>query len=316
MTDRQDGHERAARNLLASLGEPERHLDFDTELAPYAGGAAGPAEREIVESHVEDCAMCRAELDDLQRLAAAMRSTRPMPLRLLALAASLVIAVIAAVLLLARREPAPIQPSPIATVYANAEWAQLVEQSLRSGRLPEPAIAPPPATQEGALRGGAVPKGSLTPSGVVIETVRPTLAWTSSQDASYVVTLVSGDEEIARSERLVAAHWTLPRDLPRGRTYQWQVEVSRGGATSLLPSLPTPLPSFRVLAAREHGDLERARATHPRDALLLAALAARYGLADEARAQIETLRGSHDPRVQRIVRSVQEGSPSSTKAAQ
>jgi len=53
-------------------------------------------------------------------------------------------------------------------------------------------------------------------------------------------------------------------------------------------------------------DLERARA----------ALAARYGLADEARARIETLRGSHDPRVQRIVRSVQEGSPSSTKAAQ
>jgi len=314
MSDRQDGHERAARDLLASLHEPERHLDFDTELAPYAGGTAGPAEREIVESHLDDCAMCRAEIEDLQRLAPAMRSRRPW--RVLALAASLAIAVIAAVLLLARRERAPVQPSQAASVYANAEWARLVEQSLQSGRLPEPVIAPPPAPQEGALRGGAVPKAWLAPSGVVIDTTRPMLAWTPEPGASYVVTLVSGNEEIARSERLAAPRWTVQGDLPRGRIYQWQVEVSRGSAKSLLPSLPAPLPSFRILGAREHDDLERARAAHPRDALLLAALAARYGLADEARARIETLRGSHDPRVQRIVRSVQEGSPSSTKAAQ
>src|SRR5689334_17467643 len=37
------------------------HPDY-ADLSAFADGTAGPAEREIVSSHIEDCALCREDL--------------------------------------------------------------------------------------------------------------------------------------------------------------------------------------------------------------------------------------------------------------
>ena len=42
------------------------HLDADAQLIPYVDGALDEADREIVESHLDDCPSCRADVADLR----------------------------------------------------------------------------------------------------------------------------------------------------------------------------------------------------------------------------------------------------------
>ncbi|HYC91726.1 MAG TPA: hypothetical protein VEO54_21080 [Thermoanaerobaculia bacterium] len=299
------------RALVESLEQGEEHLDYETHLAPYVDGAIGAVEREIVESHVEDCAMCRRELEDLLLHAQRARGGGLKPaLRWLALAAAVVVAIGVAVVM-RRPEPVPAvvpvvrsspppapAPAPAPPSYANPEWARLVERALTEGRLPEPAIAVAMATGDTVRGSGESSRAELRPSGVVVETARPTLEWQATPGATYDVVVFSGEEEIATSGPLTEPRWTLRQDLPRGRTYVWQVEVTRGQSRTLLPSLPTPPPAFHVLGAQGLAELEEARKRHPEDRLLLAVLAARHGLAAEARRQLSS---SPDPRVQRLL---------------
>jgi hypothetical protein len=323
VTGQDDFPDRATRTLIASLGEPEQHLDFEAHLAPYADGTLDPAEREIVESHVEDCALCRDELDDLLLHARGTAAARPTRWRSMAVAASLAAAVTATVVWTARHSardhtPPTLTAPPVTSgpvrpteriAYANPEWTQLVEQSLSTARLPAPAIPLPASGSDEILRGvasdGSSNPGKLEPSGVVVETTRPTLTWPATGGATYAITVLTGREEIARGGPLTEPRWTVDRDLPRGRTYFWQVEVSKGPAKSLLPALPTPPPAFRVLGPREHEDLVLARNRHPNDALLLAVLCARYGLIAESRRYLQQVEPSDDPRVRQLVRQTQ-----------
>lgn len=319
MTGENELLDRETRALIASLGEPVEHLDFDAHLAPYADGTLGPAEREIVESHIEDCALCRDELDDLRRHARGAVATRPQ-WRTMAAAASLAAAVIATVVWTASHTtppapvPAPATSAPVrppeTIAYADPEWTRLVQQSLDTSRLPSPEIPPPASGSEVILRGvtpdGSPNGGKLAPSGVVVESTRPTLTWPATRGAAYAVTVLSGRQEIARSGSLTEPRWTVDRDLPRGGTIFWQVEVSKGGTSSLLPSLPTPPPAFRVLGLREHDDLVLARNRHPNDALLLAVLSARYGLTAESRSYLKQIAPSGDPRVRQLVQKAQD----------
>jgi hypothetical protein len=221
----------------------------------------------------------------------------------------LVVIAIGVGVVMRRPEPPPVvvhipPPAPPARVagYANPEWTRLVERALAEGRLPSSTIAIAAGANDTVRGGGQSSPVALTPSGVVVETARPTLEWPATRGATYEVVVFSGEEEIASSGPLTAPRWTLRRDLPRGRTYVWQVEVSRGESRTLLPALPPPPPPITGHGAREHAGRGGARARHPQDRLLLAVLAARHGLAAEARRQLEGLASSPDPRVQRLIR--------------
>lgn len=280
------------RILLDDLAET-RHLDPDTELFPYADGSADAATREIVETHIEYCATCRADLEVLRR--------KPRSRGRLGwvLAAAAVLAGLVAFLTL-RTPPAPTPPSrpPVVSVekpaYERPEWAALVATTLRTGHLPTAAILSTLRASSETLRGS--PSGespSLEPAGVVLDTTRPDFSWPPAADATYRVVVVTGDEKVASSPRLTTAKWHPDRDLRRGEIYSWQVEVGKGEASTWLPSPPARPAMFRILSASEHDELAAARAAHPDDHLLLATLYAKVGMEREAKEELKRL----DPRV-------------------
>ncbi|HYI10802.1 MAG TPA: hypothetical protein VEK57_17210 [Thermoanaerobaculia bacterium] len=306
-----------AADLHAAITTPEvGHLDPLGQLIPYVDRALDTADREIVESHLQDCAMCRAEVDDLRALAGrkamrrwterTARTARPAADRgrLLALAAAIVVvAFLIAVFFrtrpagvtppLQRPEvrgtvpvPPPVQPAPPPRP-TNPRWERLVADAVVRGRLPYPAdlaeLDPPPDVLRGT-EGSA--KAELSPAGVVIDETRPELRWEGREGAAYVAWIYEGETEIARSGRLTAPRWRPGRALPRGRTYTWQVEVEQNGATVILPAPPAPAAMFRILTDEQSSEIRSARAQQPDDHLLHAVLFARNGQRAEAEAAL------------------------------
>ena len=265
-----------------------------TEIAAYADGTAGPAEREIVGSHLEDCALCREDVADLTQL------RRPRPRRRVwraALATAAAIAV-ALVIVVQRSDDPPANlpmvtapppvfstaiPAPPARTpprYANAEWERLVRTAIETGRLP---FAHGIDASPDVLRGsGGTTMPDIAPSGVVIDEVKPRFVWPARDGATYVVSIFSGDQRIAQSEPKTETHWTPPTPLARGRTYLWQVQATRGSVREIIPAPPAPQATFHVVSKRDHDELAAARRLHPDDHLLHAVLAARAGLREEA----------------------------------
>lgn len=284
------------RERLA-IADDSPHIDPETELAQYIDGTLASVEREIVETHLEDCAMCRAEVDDL--MAAAKPPGRFWPVPLLAMAAAA--AAILVTLPLIQR-PAEVIPTHVSTSvpsivttetvdvaeppahrYANAEWDGLVREAMQSGKLPMPDLRSLFGAPD-QLRGSSDPSsGGMTPAGVVVDTVQPRFSWLARESATYVVTIFDGDEAIAQSESLATAEWTPPSPLSRGRTYVWQVAATSGSSTTILPAPPAPPSMFLIASQRDHDELTAARTLHPNDHVLHAVLAARAGLRAEAK---------------------------------
>jgi hypothetical protein len=306
-------------NLLDRLGEPEDcHLELDTDIIPFLGGTLDATGREIVESHLDDCATCRAEVNDLRGAVLTRAPRRWVPL---AIAASL--AIVATIVLLSRDRGPVAQPvtttAAVATQTAAIETQSpprdpLVEKALETGELPFPAWMDDLRRTPGALRGAALSApAAFSPEGIVVTSTRPLFRWPASRDATYTVFVFEGEREVASSGPLTRAEWTPPRSLERGRTYAWQVETKRGEETDVAPK-QTPA-KFRVADARAIEAFDEARAAAPADALLLAVLAARAGLADEAARQLARADASKDPRVKKLVERY-DASPSRTNAAQ
>lgn len=284
--------------MLARDAEASAHPDHE-ELVAFVDGALGAAEREIVESHLDDCARCSTDVGDL----VALRATKPRRSRWRIILTAAAAAVIAAVLILLRSDdpvtpPAPktapprpavtetttttARPAPVVEKprYAKREWERLVTAAIATGVLPFPKDF---ALEPDVLRGpdeGA--KGKLHPSGIYVDETRPRFTWPARDGATYVVSVFSGEEEIAHSEPLTSTSWTPSRALTRGRTYIWQVEATSGDVREILPAPPAPPAMFRIVSARDHEELVLARREHPEDHALHAVLAARAGLREEA----------------------------------
>lgn len=277
------------REVLAEDDSP--HLDPERELFAYVRGTLSPADREIAETHLDDCATCRAEVEDLRALQWAERRRRPGN-RVRRIALPLAAAVAVALFLVVRGTmpvTAPERPNVVATTppappvtetppaYANAEWTRLVEEARRTGELPSP---PPFAQETEVLRGtGDAPATRLSPSGTYVEETRPRFTWPATRGARYVVSIFAGDEPVAESGELRATEWQPPRSLRRGATYLWQVAViAEDGTRTILPAPPAPPATFRILSEERHRELAEARRLHPDDALLHRVLEARAGL--------------------------------------
>lgn len=298
--------ERLQDLLAADAAEPPRHLTPE-ELSGWIRRTLDAGALAAAAVHLEDCALCREDVADLERLRAP-RARWPW------LAAAAAVAAAIATLLLGpddrptapprtvRTDPPRVtKPTPVAPRYANAEWVRLVDEALATGRLPRPITPTLPRPTGDTIRGSSpAAEAKVAPTGIVVEDAQPELTWSRIDGAIYVVSIFDGDEEVVHSSRLTGERWTPPHALPRGRTYTWQVEASGDGFTEILPAPPAPPATFHILGAREHDELEAARRRHPNDHLLLAVLHARNGLTGAARKQLDALRDSSDPRIRRL----------------
>lgn len=313
----------------------EQHLDPDAHIIPYVDDAVDRADREIIETHLDDCAMCRNEVADLRPYSRTQRQ-RTWIATTFAIAAML--AAVALALLFSSvdqmrpdkatarvathpkpddrvdPQPAASQPAqsrPAATQAADAPTQPapaprhpLVAEAIERERLPYPAdlaeLNPPADILRG---GGSEELPRLTPAGIVVADSRPRFSWPAYEGAAYIVSIFEHEQEVARSARLTQPRWRPARAMRRGRTYVWQVEVLLSNANVLLPAPPAPPAMFRIAGEAQVRDIHAALERFPKDHLLHAVLYAKSGLVDDARAALRRAVDAGDADAERIARS-------------
>jgi len=302
----------ATKALVREL-DPRRdeHPPLESVLTQYAEGKLSVAERRDVESHLEICAICREDVADMRSMAAVLEKPRRWNAMLLTAAAAAV--VVMATTLLLRREtetPRPVAP-PITTTrsapierpagYARTEWDTLV-RNARGGELPSmPIVLQSIREAPEIIRGSSGQESQIRPAGVALRTARPEFRWPERKDATSTVILFRGEEEVMRSGALKTSRWVPPRDLPRGVTYSWQVDIEQDERLEILPHPPAPAAKFFILEFETLAEIESAERLHPHDDLLLGLLTARAGLDAEARAHLRRVR---EPIAQRMLREL------------
>lgn len=270
--------------------------------------------------HVASCPECAALADRVLSLQDAQHAlleqfdppSRPRLTWWLAAAAAVLLVVGLVFVNLRRGAPRPTRPQGLGVNVpqppASDPWTDLERDALAAGRIEPPAaLLDLQRIGKGQRGPGPMAAAELRPSGAVIASDRPDLTWSATRGARYAVTIFSGETVVATSGLLDRAHWAPAQPLKRGRTYQWQVEVTEAdGATRLLPEPSMPEALFRVADAKTLDDLDAARAAHPGDHLLLGIVYARAGLKEQALAELSQHGAAHpdDRRVASLIDSV------------
>lgn len=314
---KRDVSEADVRALRVQLeGEPD-HPNLEEELFLYADGTLPPERHAAVDAHLATCARCREDVNDL--LAVRTQPAREARRWPYAAAAAILAALIGAGSWFATREEAP-APRPIVVVkqppaqpqrpaevpviitttteppkagYARREWDSLVRAARTGTRLVMPVVLQTLRPGSDHLRGRNDASYTLRPAGVVVETQRPTFTWRAREGARAVVSVFEGGREVVRSEPRTEPRWKPHRDLARGVTYTWEVELEKEGQVEILPSPPAPQARFRVLDEDARVELDAARREHANDHLLLGLLYAKNGLDEEAKQELQQV---EDPR--------------------
>ncbi len=313
---------RAAGRLAWQLAaDGDEHPPVETTLTAYVDGTLSEDDAAAAEAHLEVCARCREDVEDLQAIASTLRQRPRRSWFPSAVAAAALLAIVATLVLL-RRAPVPLPPvtatavahpathtaatQTAATQYERPEWRAAVDEALRTGALPMPAALAGLRVAPDVLRtpGEREAEERLQPVRTVVETTRPRFTWTPAEGATYLVSVFDDDTLVAESGVLSEPAWQPERDLPRGRTVQWEVEIRGGdGSVRNLPAPPAPPALFRVLDAAAHAELQRARAEYGDDPLLLGVLYARSGLREDAARELRRVRTEQG---RRLLRSVEQ----------
>lgn len=306
----------AVRELLDE--DAIEHPDVESELFAFVDRTLPAGDRRRIEEHLNDCGRCREDVADL---AALRPQVRRVPSRVVfaSLAAAALIVVIGVSTL--RQRPGSRAPEPPGTAsrtagseapgrierhpaqppqqparYVDDDWAELVESALRSGiAMPATLRSLRPSADELRSAGSEAAPVSIWPAGVVVLDGAPAFRWPAvdGKAITYVVSVYAEDALEAESQPLSTNRWTPPSPLRRGVTYAWQVEVRGAQEPQVLPAPPQPQALFRVADAAVVAELEKARAHHPNDHLLLGVLYARAGLQAEAEAELRKDAGTH-----------------------
>lgn len=298
------GPDRAAIELCDEIEGVEEHPDVERDLFAFVDGTATPDQRREIDKHLAVCTFCHDSVADLRLLAAERQgpSVRPW---LLALAASVVIAVASVVWL--RMMPAPrVEMTPqISRAIPTPQPVDEAEAFARTIRNGAPMAMPERLRsilgEADVLRGTSAATATFTPAGVVVTSARPQFTWPAPPGSRSVVEIFSGETEVMRSPPLETARWLPTRELPRGVTYAWTVRVERDGTTQILPSAPSPIARFHVLDGTTREALETAERRHGEDHFLLGVVYARAGVEDAARAHLELVTDPADTAVARRV---------------
>jgi hypothetical protein len=300
--------DRSVRDLRTLFEAEEVEHVTPQLLTSYVDRTLPENELEPVRLHLQDCADCTAELDELRMLKARLAPRRRWRAPL---AAGVFIAAGVSGLLwfvIGKQaaspspqvrisgKPNPRHPVSTAAHYERADWTKWVDEARESRSFPVPAIVEALQPRRATLR-GAAPETDLhmQPDRVVVEEIRPLFQWTKEDGVTWRV-IVTIDGGIVESEMLHEPHWTPPFDLRRGGDYAWQLEVSAGSRRTIYPRAPAPPARFRILEQSAADEIDEARRLHPGDDLLLAVILARHGLQNETLTALGRLAQS-DPRL-------------------
>jgi len=288
----------------------------DDDLIRFVDSTLPTDDRERIEAHLGICDRCSADVDDLREVAASMAKPNRFDRRRMFLAVAAILVAIVAALLWLRRPGAPtptVQPPVIRVTPPpptpteppmKPEWASLVKEAVRGGRLAMPQSLREIYASPETIRGeGEARKQSVSPAEEVVETDRPTFRWPASKGSESVVFVYRGDDELAVSKPVRGNSWTPSKPLPRGVPLVWQVEVRRGGESTVIPSPPDPPAMFRIVEEAALGEIETAKQLHPDDHLLVGVLYARAGLRQRA---IDELRQDPSPDAAKLLASLKK----------
>lgn len=273
-----------ATAVIDAMTHDAAHLDGD-QLAAYIDDTLTPFEWQTVDSHLEQCPSCRADLDDLRETAAAISVETTGPRRsrwhlAAAIAAMLVLPIV--FWTMRRTEPAP-QPPP---VVAKPEDPLLLE--ARKGRIQIPPRTQALHRDSGTLMGTATPAFDVTaPAGTLVRDTRPQFTWTPFANAeTYTVEIYRDGTLVAQSPALTSTEWKAAQDLERGRDYVWQVVATKNGERTIAPKPPLAEARFGIIDDASLQRITEADRRYANDPLLRALASAREGLLDDARAQL------------------------------
>jgi hypothetical protein len=304
-TETHDPQRRIAA-LRANLANGE-HLNFDDEMVPYVDGLLDADAQRAVDAHLATCEVCRREIDDLRRYAAAPRRIRPAVIAALAAAAAIVIVF---TVLLQRPSPRAIvhdQPLAVAlrdggsvigidrngTLHGIAVSAEVSQHA--AALLSHPDLAPPAALTSLTLAPrqlrGPTTSPDLTvvsPVGIAVIDARPQFVWRGKPDAPYEIIVVDDSGVELRGETR-GGQWMPDAPLARSRTYRWQVSTNISGHRVVAPSPPDPPALFRVVDEKTANAVTAAH-SH----LIAGMLAYDAGALSDARHEFEQL-GAANP---------------------
>jgi anti-sigma factor RsiW len=147
------------------------------------------------------------------------------------------------------------------------------------------------------LAGAGSDGGSLrivSPRGVAVENPSPLLEWTPDDRAmSYRVTVARKSDDAVSEAAEVSnrqSSWRPQEPLARGETFAWQIESIRDGETiATAPGSSQPEAQFYLLSDREEEELNAAKASFGKSHLAMALAYARFGLTDQADAELRSL---------------------------
>ncbi|HLK69581.1 MAG TPA: hypothetical protein VKU19_39395 [Bryobacteraceae bacterium] len=297
---RQAGAGPHVRQLRAELSG---HLEYD-QIASCAHGSFPPD----VARHLEDCDMCRSEVEDLRQFRAELESVPRAPIQMPARRTPWRMAVAAAVLLAAsltvwyvKRGPTgqpglavtPKPSLPAEPPLDDAEKAAL-QLALDTHKLERAPILDRLIAKPGVLLGPSTETPGFAlqrPMGTAVVSDRPTVEWKAAPNAThYVVSIFDENfEKVAESPALTGTEWQVEHPLARGRLYNWQVTAQIGSKSVHAPTPPAPEARFQVVSQETADEIESARREHPSNHLLLAALYAKAGAVEEAAKEVDQL---------------------------
>jgi hypothetical protein len=283
---------RAFEQMRVPIGD---HLVYE-QLEEYVDQTAGPLERQKTLAHARICAMCAAELEDLEQFRARMQTPaigrwrglstlwgRP---DLAAAAAAIVLAVAVSGWWMLTWHS-----SQVADVLT-AEERRDVQQAVKSGDIP---FEQPLAILRGADRALLGPTDIQSaplhpdPAGEWVRQTTPLLQWSTLTGATrYSVELFDDHlNRVQQSPALQQSQWQIDTALERGRVYLWQVTATfADGRVVSLPRPPAPEARFGVLGSAQESELERIEQASPDSYLVLGALYARAGLLKDAEQEL------------------------------
>ncbi len=127
------------------------------------------------------------------------------------------------------------------------------------------------------------------PIGKIVDTERPNFSWQPLEGvSSYRVDVFDLNyEKVASSGDLRTTRWTA--ELPRGRTYIWQVTALKDGKEIRSSQAPATEARFRTLDTARSQSLAAISRRFPRSHLLLGLAYAEAGMISEARRELGSL---------------------------
>ena len=131
----------------------------------------------------------------------------------------------------------------------------------------------------------------MDPTGVVIETDRPTFRWRPLEGAQhYVVNIYDAKlRKVSNSDPISGTEWTTPNSLERGVTYSWQISALKDGETVVTPKPPLPQARFRVLDQHAVAALAKLKEFAGRSHLALGVFYWKHGLIEASEREFQAL---------------------------